>query len=622
MISLEWDLIPHASAQKAFTFVWGALKPRQRIRYWMATGTSAALALLDLVAIAVLAALTGYVASLVTSANGIQPLFNIPSFGLSPTTFIVVVGLAAAVLLAAKSALSWWAYKRVQLFIAGCIPRFASAIYRRYVAAPFPAANALTTQEVLTSVDTGSSAMGSVLTGVAALVTEIVLLAVLSVLLVVASPLLFVCSIIYFGLITFVIAQIVGNKAAASSRTQATASLQSSQAMSESVGFAREVRLYGLAEGFIDRLESQQSIQANAGAIQQALFQVPRYVLETALVMGFALAAGIAFATQSPDRAAVTIGVFLITSTRIVPSLQRMNGVWGSLKLAVSLLWMMSPVMDIPVRVADRVPSARRHEADSNSIKFEGVGYAYPGSDEFAVHGIDLTIPKGSRVALVGHTGAGKSTLAELALGLVEPTEGVIASWFTPGPSGGSPVAVVPQDVYVAPDSVRNNVSLGSVGQRSNDEDVWEALAGAQIDDVIRALPMGLDTELGERGARLSGGEVQRVGLARALYRKPELLVLDEATSALDAETEGRVAAAIAELPGDITVVTIAHRLATVRSADLVVLLTHGSLLGVGTFEDLVAEHPELARAAVLQGLLARDAQPGSEISTTEAGTQ
>ncbi len=613
MTRLDWELIPYKSARLAFRFVWLALDRRQRVKYLIATAASSSLALLDLVGVAIFAALTGYVAQLVTNANGSEPIFSIPSFGLSATEFIVVLGLVGAVVLAAKSAMSWWAYKHVQMFIAGCIPGFASAIYRRYVAAPFPAANALNTQEVLTAVGTGSSAMGAVLAGGAAMITEVVLLVVLSVLLLFASPLLFLCSIAYFGLITFVIARVVGGKAATSSRVQGEAILACSQTMSESVGLSREVRLYGLAEGFVQRLEAHQTVQARAGAVQQALFQVPRYVLETALVVGFAVAAGTAFATQSPDRAAVTLGIFLVTSTRIVPSLQRMNGIWGSLKLAVSLLWMMRPVMSIPVLAGDAEKPGRKHDPLSNAIKFEGVGYVYPGSDQFALRAVDFAISKGTRVALVGHTGAGKSTLAELILGLVDPTEGVISTWFEQDSQGGLPVALVPQDVYIAPDSVRNNVSLGSVGEPSDDDAVWDALASAQVDDVIRALPMGLDTELGERGARLSGGEVQRIGLARALYRQPELLVLDEATSALDAETEGRVAAAIAALPGDITVVTIAHRLSTVRSADLVVLLDHGSLLGVGAFDDLIAAHPELARAAVLQGLLASDDQPGSE---------
>ncbi|MEI8081416.1 MAG: ATP-binding cassette domain-containing protein, partial [Actinomycetes bacterium] len=139
----------------------------------------------------------------------------------------------------------------------------------------------------------------------------------------------------------------------------------------------------------------------------------------------------------------------------------------------------------------------------------------------------------------------------------------------------------------------------------ADDDRVWEALRDAQVHDVVQRLSEGLDTQLGERGVRLSGGEVQRIGLARALYRKPALLVLDEATSSLDAATESRVAEAVDRLSADVTVITIAHRLATVRRADLVVLVDGGHVLGTGTFNEMVERHPNFASAAALQGLTA-----------------
>ncbi|MEI6624015.1 MAG: ATP-binding cassette domain-containing protein [Actinomycetes bacterium] len=257
------------------------------------------------------------------------------------------------------------------------------------------------------------------------------------------------------------------------------------------------------------------------------------------------------------------------------------------------------------------VGQRRSTRAGGGELRLTRVSFRYPNSDRDAVHDLTLAIPLGTRVAIVGHSGAGKSTLGDLMLGLLDPTSGdfrvVLRSEgdSTHSESGihGLVTAFVSQDVYLAPTTIRANVALSVPGQAVDEEEVWQALRLAQVDDVVAALPEGVDTVLGERGARLSGGQRQRIGLARALFREPQMLVLDEATSSLDAQTEHSVTEAIEAIPGDITVVLIAHRLATVRSADLVLYLADGILIEAGSFDELVAHHPDLARSARLQGV-------------------
>jgi ABC-type multidrug transport system fused ATPase/permease subunit len=222
------------------------------------------------------------------------------------------------------------------------------------------------------------------------------------------------------------------------------------------------------------------------------------------------------------------------------------------------------------------------------------------------VRGIDLAVPIGTSVALVGASGAGKSTLIDLLLGLIVPSHGsidvdglplpdVLADW-------RSRVGYVPQDVTLFNGTIAQNVAL----TWSDDVDearVAEALARAQLLDVVQSRPDGIHGLVGERGLTLSGGQRQRLGIARALYVQPLVLVLDEATSALDTTTEEAVAAAVREMHGDVTVVSVAHRLSTIRHSDLVCFMKDGTIVSRGKFDDVVRSSSDFAEQARLSGL-------------------
>jgi ABC-type multidrug transport system fused ATPase/permease subunit len=218
-----------------------------------------------------------------------------------------------------------------------------------------------------------------------------------------------------------------------------------------------------------------------------------------------------------------------------------------------------------------------------------------------------VSVTAGKSLALVGSTGAGKSTLADVILGVIEPELGsvtisgvdprsAVAQW--PGA-----VAYVPQTVGLTEGTIRDNVALGLPELAVDDTMVWEALERAHLASFLRDTREGLDTIVGERGVRLSGGQRQRLGIARALYTRPRLLVLDEATSALDAETEQAITQTLRELEGEVTTITIAHRLATIRFADQVVFMRHGVIEARGTFEEVRASTPDFERQAHLLGL-------------------
>jgi ATP-binding cassette, subfamily B, bacterial len=248
--------------------------------------------------------------------------------------------------------------------------------------------------------------------------------------------------------------------------------------------------------------------------------------------------------------------------------------------------------LDLPVEVDDPArPAVIDPATITGRVRFEGVGFTYPGADRPALDGIDLDVPAGSTLALVGETGSGKTTLGSLVARLYDPTQGTIRIDGTDIKDMrladlAATVGVVSQETYLLHTTVRENLRYAKPG--ATDAEIEEAARAAQIHELIASLPDGYDTMVGSRGHRFSGGEKQRIAIARTLLRDPRVLVLDEATSALDTETERAVQQAFDALARGRTTITIAHRLSTVRDADQIVVLDHGRVAEAGTHDSLL----------------------------------
>jgi len=248
----------------------------------------------------------------------------------------------------------------------------------------------------------------------------------------------------------------------------------------------------------------------------------------------------------------------------------------------------------------NRVEGRRLEE----SLRLDCVSYKYPNSKQSGIRDVSLTIRAGEKIGIVGSTGAGKTTLADIILGLLKPTNGKLvvdgvdidadqlSAWM-------QCVGYVPQDIFLTDASVAENIALGLLPDDIDYERIFKAAKIAGIDHfVAEELTDGYEAQIGERGVRLSGGQRQRIGIARALYRDADLVVFDEATSALDNLTEAEVMEAIDSLPGDKTIILIAHRLSTVKRCDRIVVLDQGLVVGCGSWDHLMSSNAAFQRIA------------------------
>ena len=370
----------------------------------------------------------------------------------------------------------------------------------------------------------------------------------------------------------------------------------------ESLRSMRDVQLYSADQYFSSRFSRDGVIAKRYDRLTRLLPDVPRYVIEpVAVTILFAIGIGpslVAGDMQGAKESLPLISVILVTLLRISAPLQsifrsvnKLRGGLPEIKDALDLLQLKPERLTLE---SVGVPSPSG-VFPRRLIQLKDVGFTYAGRDRPVLEAINLSITVGSRVALVGRTGSGKTTLAHIILGLYPPTSGELCLDGIPiapleMPAWQANCALVPQDIRLLDASVRENIAFGRSADQIDDDQIWAALASAQFDDVVSQMPYGLYTMIGENGIKLSGGQRQRLSLARAFYRRASLLILDEATSALDNKTESEVMQALEIVGRRCTTIVIAHRLSTVRKCDHIFEVSDGRIKASGCFEDLVNE--------------------------------
>lgn len=359
------------------------------------------------------------------------------------------------------------------------------------------------------------------------------------------------------------------------------------QWINQSLGGIKELKILQREEFFIDSYKTNYKKLIWGARVNELIAALPKYIVETVAMVGlvFAIIIKLLFGHGALETFIPQIAVFAVAAFRLLPSVGRVNAYINSIMYnKASLDMIYDDLKEIDSEPVQEIEWQGKKEKwiFTKGVTVEHVSYHYPDSDVEVLHDISLEIPKGKTVALIGPSGAGKTTLADIILGLLPPVSGVVRmdqhNVYENLRSWREKLGYIPQSIYLSDDTIRNNVAFGIYEAQIDDNAIWKALEKAQLKEFVQGLEKGLDTYVGDRGVRLSGGQRQRIGIARALYHDPEILVLDEATSALDSSTEQAVMESIESLQGLKTMIIIAHRLTTIKNADLVYEVSGGNV--------------------------------------------
>jgi len=527
-------------------------------------------------------------------------------------TQAAVLGCLAAGLLIGRTILSVIFARRTLYFLSRRGARVSSSLVSKLLSQNLLAIQARTTQETLYAVTRGVDSITLGVIGVTvSLISDISLLMIMSVGLFVVEPTIALSTVIVFGFIGLLLYRLLNKQAKRLGVNESVFTIANNEKIVEVLNSYRESVVRNRRYFYAKEIEKTKFKLADTLAEIAFLPSISKYVIESTVVLGTLIISASQFLLQDASRAVATLSVFMAASTRIAPAVMRIQqgtiGIRQSLGSAEPTLSLIESLEGV-----DENPEATNkleisHLGFSPTIELRNLSLTYPKKTIPALDQVSLKVESGTFVAIVGPSGAGKTSLVDILLGVLDGTSGTvlisgnpplqtIAKW--PGA-----IAYVPQDVAMSSGTIRENITLGFPENSGDEELIKDALRIAQLLTFVESLPQGLDTQVGERGARLSGGQRQRLGIARAMFTKPKLLVLDEATSALDGQTESDISSSILGLKGSVTVVMIAHRLSTVRFADLVVYIDGGKILAQGTFEEVRLRVPDFEVQAKLMGL-------------------
>ena len=500
---------------------------------------------------------------------------------------------SAAVVSAGLRMVAMWTQVRMANSIGA---DFSIKAYERTLYQPYSVHVARNSSEVLAGISKANDLASAMIQPSLNILSSLVILLGLIAAILAINPVVALAAMGGFGAIYLVIILVTRRSLGEFSRIAAVQAGRRTKATQEGVGGIRDVLIDGSQGTYARLYRSAIRPLQRAGAWIAFVENSPRLVIEA---LGMVLIAGLAYSmSQAAGGAAnnpiLVLGALALAAQRMLPVLQnlysnfvRVRSLQVSVQDALDLL-----EQPIPEYVG-KPPMAALPFRDA--IELQGLHFRYSATTPWVLRGVNLRIPRGSRVGFIGATGSGKSTLIDILMGLLPPREGQLLIDGTPVfpdhvRGWQAHLAHVPQAIFLADISIAENIAFGVPPEQIDQERVRAAAKQAQIAEAIEGWTEGYDTLVGERGVRLSGGQRQRIGIARALYKRADVIVFDEATSALDNQTEGAVMQAIEGLHPDLTILIVAHRLTTLRSCDQIVELERGGIRRIGSYQEIIGE--------------------------------
>jgi len=579
----------------------------------LAISCQSILALLDLVGIF----LVGLIGALSFSETGNVDLPEVLTVfvsleGKSTRSLIFILGSSAIFVLTTRTLLSALITKKMISYLTNRGAQLSSILVSKFLVGSILKIQMQVRQSLLFSLTRGVELVYiNILAALVVAASEISLLIILSLGLLFYNASAAFVILVFFGSFTVGVYLYLYKRVHKTGTEAAKLGVESEEQINEAFNAYRQIAISGRMNFFSTEISQKRQLLASKMAVLYFSSHISKYAIDLAVVSGMALIGISLLRNSDADGAIQSVGVFLAAGIRIFPSILRVQQnlvqVQSSLGSAKSTLDILLEQQKLGLPDSKIYDTDFVHEGFNSDLIVNNVFFKYPPSASGGLNGVTFSVKPGMKVAVVGLSGSGKSTLADLILGILTPDNGEIQisglsidkalkKW--PGA-----IAYVPQEVAIFGRTYWDNITLGAAKTSLSEINYDAAIRAAGLEDLIGKSSINSETSLLHNGANLSGGERQRIGIARALFTKPKFLVLDEATSSLDSHNESYILDLIRNKNEDLTILMIAHRLYTLRDADMIIYLSNGKVMQAGSFDNVRKTTPEFDKQLKNMGL-------------------